>query len=132
MRDLSELKRLAEAATQYEWRYHQHHHPISDTYSYGVCTDEYFGEWIATTTTAPARENEEADARFIAAANPITVLALLTVIEHLQADNRSKNGSMKAFGEQIAKLQRAVKNRDKMLAKLQEENAELRVTLAWA
>jgi len=38
-------------------------------------------------------------------------------LERVKADNRAKNGSMKAFGEQIAKLQRAVKNRDKMLAK---------------
>lgn len=39
------------------------------------------------------------------------------IIDQLEADNRSKNGSMKAFGQQIAALQRAVKNRDKMLAK---------------
>ena len=37
--------------------------------------------------------------------------------ERLRLDNLSKNGSIKAMGEQIAKLQRAVKNRDRMIAK---------------
>ena len=44
-------------------------------------------------------------------------------IARLEADNRSKNGSMKAFCEQIAKIQRAVKNRDKMLEKLRAQIA---------
>lgn len=37
--------------------------------------------------------------------------------ERLRLDNLSKNGSIKAMGEQIAKLHRAVKNRDRMIAK---------------
>ena len=36
-------------------------------------------------------------------------------IARLEADNRSKNGSMKAFGEQIAKLQKAVRNRERLV-----------------
>lgn len=37
--------------------------------------------------------------------------------ERLRLDNLSKNGSIKAFGAQIAALQRAVKNRDKLKAR---------------
>lgn len=46
--------------------------------------------------------------------------------ERLRLDNLSKNGSMKAFGAQIAALQRAVKNRDKLKAKAESERDELR------
>lgn len=36
-------------------------------------------------------------------------------IARLEADNRSKNGSIKAFGEQIAGLQKAVRNRERLV-----------------
>jgi len=36
-------------------------------------------------------------------------------IARLEADNRSKNGSLKAFGEQIAGLQKAVRNRERLV-----------------
>ena len=36
-------------------------------------------------------------------------------IARLESDNRSKNGSLKAFGEQIAGLQKAVRNRERLV-----------------
>ena len=52
-------------------------------------------------------------------------------IARLEADNRSKNGSMKAFGEQIAGLQKAVRNRERLVGlrdarilELEEERKE--------
>lgn len=47
--------------------------------------------------------------------------ALAAECERLRLDNLSKNGSMKAFGEQIAALQRAVKNRDKLKARAEAD-----------
>ncbi len=44
-----------------------------------------------------------------------SIRALIARLRAAEADNRSKNGSMKAFGEQIGKLQRAVKNRDRII-----------------
>lgn len=46
--------------------------------------------------------------------------------ERLRLDNLSKNGSIKAFGAQVAALQRAVKNRDKLKDRAEAERDALR------
>lgn len=50
--------------------------------------------------------------------------------ERLRLDNLSKNGSMKAFGAQIAALQRAVKNRDKLKDRAEQQRDIARKVLA--
>lgn len=131
------LKRLAESIWSKDW------HQGADRLQIEA------GDGVIVCKVSGSSKNEEAmkDAEFIAAANPKTILALIAEnealraanmdsvdwvnsakadIERLEADNRSKNGSMKAFGEQIAKLQRSVKNREKQLDKRSAEVEALR------
>lgn len=74
--------------------------------------------------------SEGEDGEFVLASDYDTLTA---ECERLRLDNLSKNGSMKAFGEQIAALQRAVKNRDKLKARAEtERDAALAELAEWA
>lgn len=124
----AELRRLAEAATPGPWREcGADRGGCACGQVWSIASDcPVAVVWQGDEVVGEPGEGAEANASFIAKANPAAVLSLLDESDRLENDNRSKNGSMKAFGEQIAKLQRAVKNRDKLLAKSKEENEQLR------
>lgn len=75
--DIEQLKKLAEAATPGEW-FSQDGEIISRESGSTVISDEYHGNMIAFQNTA--------DAAFIAAANPQTVLALIKELEEARRD----------------------------------------------
>ena len=59
---------------------------------------------------------EAADGEFVLASDFEAEIAKRDeTIAQLEADNRSKNGSMKVFGTQIAGLQKAVRNRERLV-----------------
>lgn len=102
MAEVREQKDLA--AHELEMLRDQHEACIKDAYQMlGIdgSDGEFRYKWVALEISCVVRERDE----------------LRAELERVKADNRAKNGSMKAFGEQIARLQLAVKNRDRMLAK---------------
>lgn len=96
MDKFSELKAAAMAATPGPWFVHEKH---CEDGSYGIDTSD--NEWTAEAVVwwGFARESiwREEDARFIAAANPAVVLALLAELEA----SKKSNAFLK---EQLAKL----------------------------
>ena len=130
MFDTSELRRLAEAATQGEWRQQQESGPYPNwhlVYSSNieppllcqVLRGDSFADMCSKTPYYDDKSLRsvmaEANAKFIAAANPQTVLALLDRIQSLEAmlhEVREVYAGMDGFIPQTAPegyLQRIVK-----------------------
>lgn len=113
MSDYSELKKLAEAATPGPW--------ISAGPSFGSDSPRYCEEVLVdregdeddtyTVCEAPAglRSESTSDMVFIAAANPATVLALISEVDRLTADNTSLRGSCAKLGAEHAGMVRQIK-----------------------
>ena len=80
MKDYSELKKLAEAATQGEWRH--------DTKSGKIGAVEVDGYDIVQVQSRRRFDHasRNADAAFIAGANPAAVLELISEVESLKKD----------------------------------------------
>ncbi len=93
MTDLKKLRALARKATPGPWRREAYRYPRG-TRDYGVLTEGQTGDvrgdglgWIAECRWRP---NRAADAAFIAAADPQTVVALVAVVEALVAYNTTQ------------------------------------------
>ena len=103
--DVAELRRLAEAATPGPWYLDGPWWYGDDDSAYCISTAEDVGR-IAVTIAPPRyifggeREVRDANARFIAAANPATVLALL--------DAAAERDALAAKVERVRALHRAV------------------------
>jgi hypothetical protein len=117
MTDLQKLKALAEAAPVGPW------YPPDEGSHSGMVFDCDLGSLLSYESIDTERD---ACVKYVAATNPAAVLELIAEIERLTADNRSKNGSLASYGKQISALQRAVKNRDKVLAKVSAERDQLK------
>ena len=82
-----ELRKLAEAATPGDWSANvllAGGHPAFDEDMVGVGIG---GKFVAVCGAATS-EQSQIDARYVAATNPETILALLDELEQVQADNR--------------------------------------------
>ena len=79
MTNTDELKRLAEGATSGPWRYQEQ----SDAYTHIVRA----GEKRFVCQLSQTGERSEANARFMAAADPAAILSLIEEVEGLRAEN---------------------------------------------
>ncbi|MFU7495816.1 ead/Ea22-like family protein [Pseudomonas aeruginosa] len=87
----AELRRVAEAATPGPWEYQA---PLKV-----LAADR---TWIVLIALSHANYREdEANSRFIATANPKTVLALLDEIDRLKAENEELRGALQAVEAEV-------------------------------
>ncbi|HDZ3423879.1 TPA: ead/Ea22-like family protein [Pseudomonas aeruginosa] len=91
MTDHAELRRMAGAATPGPWEYQA---PLKV-----LAADR---TWIVLIALSHANYREdEANSRFIATANPKTVLALLDEIDRLKAENEELRGALEQLAEML-------------------------------
>ena len=98
-RDWEELKKLAEAATPGPWDHE------TKKYSEAIYTPHRFGPSISISWGAGSRnspiwgtpERAKADAAFIAAFNPATVLELIAEVERLEGEKEALDGAVTAL-----------------------------------
>lgn len=105
--DKEKLKALAEAAGSDEW------------YAAGdlrYCDDK----------TGETHGLHHDDGRFIAAASPAAILALLAEIERLELDNRSLKGSCAKLGSEHAGMARSFKKANRMQSEARAERDQLK------
>lgn len=126
MKDYSELKRLAEAATQGQWRHYQHGvikgGPVVQ-FANGSAQQQI----VMTTGAEWMRDGEQYDnANFIASANPVAVLELISELQRLAADNASLRGSCAKLGAEHAGMVRTVRKQEKELDGLRKDAGRYR------
>lgn len=126
MGDYSELKRLAEAATQGPWHHYQHGvikgGPVVQ-FSNGSAQQQI----VMTTGAEWMRDGEQYDnANFIAYANPLAVLELISELQRLTADNASLRGSCAKLGAEHAGMVRTVRKQEKELDGLRKDAGRYR------
>ncbi len=107
MTDLDELEQLARAATPGEWKYRHHPRlggfveaPMSRGMNYGleVLGDDYTGYGDD--------EQKSADAQYIAAANPATLLVLLDRLRKAEAEREQLREDAEKWRRHIEELRR--------------------------
>lgn len=122
MDKLSELKAAAMAATPGPWFVHEK--PCEDG-NYGIDTSD--NEWTAEAVVwwGFARESiwREEDARFIAAANPAAVLALLAELEAKTLDGRCIEQERELFRVERTAHQQHAQDLEKRIAELEAKLA---------
>lgn len=96
--NITELKALAEKATPGPWL-----HEKENVHAGGVCSvnqggEPWFEVWSPNWMDAPA-QNNEADAAYIAAANPAAILELIAAHEDAQGEIRALRERVKALEE---------------------------------
>lgn len=123
MIDIKELRRLAQAATSGEWYVERGNH----IYGRNEVTDgeEVWHPVIACTDDDEVNVNFEANAAFIAAANPAAVSEILDRLEAAESDGLEQARLLGMSGEReaalLSKLEAAEKERDALRAALRHE-----------
>lgn len=85
--NLDVLESKALAANKGPWRLHFHNKPLSHKNTWNVCTDEFFGEYICSTSYVPESAGdtqEKSNCEYIAAANPAVMLELIRELRELR------------------------------------------------
>lgn len=90
------------------WRVHSHHHPISNTWTHSLITDEEYGDVLGSVNTAPMDPRAEANAR--------RIVACVNACRGLSTEDLEKTGLVSAVGYQ---LQRLTAQRDGLRAALE-------------
>lgn len=102
--NITELKELAEKATPGPWL-----HEKENVHTGGVCSvnqggEPWFEVWSPNWMDAPA-QNNEADAAYIAAANPAAILELITQLEDAQGEIRALRATEAGLRERVKELE---------------------------
>lgn len=106
--NITELKELAEKATPGPWL-----HEKENVHTGGVCSvnqggEPWFEVWSPNWMDAPAKNNE-ADAAYIAAANPAEILELIAQLEDAQGEIRALRATEAGLIERVKELEEALK-----------------------
>lgn len=108
MTDHSELKRLAEAATQGEWGF-------SGSYI-APLRREQDGSAYVEIWRSIAQANNPDNAKFIAKANPASVLALIAEVEQLNAENKRLSALLECSQGDMLTADKIIAERDRLLS----------------
>lgn len=102
--NITELKALAEKATPGPWL-----HEKENVHTGGVCSvnqggEPWFEVWSPNWMDAPAKNNE-ADAAYIAAANPAEILELIAQLEDAQGEIRALRATEQNLRDRLAQVE---------------------------